>query len=746
MKNIAILCNDGSPLGVNQGTIHGDSNRIGVGGAELALLTLAEYWTEIGHEVVLYNNPWPYTSAYHPTPIIDQRPIATFDPRENRDYLIVFRSPNRASLNAKGKKIWWSCDQYTVGDFAEFGGIVDQIVTISPYHREYFQNQYRLDSTAIDLPVREQDYVQEIEKVPYRMLFSSVPGRGLDILAQCYPAIKERVPEASLVITSDYRLWGASPNNEVYRSSFFDKPDVAFMGAVSRNRLVEEQYKADIMSYPCCLLPTTKVDVPFGSQEIGTLCVGDYVLGGNGEFSQVDQIHTKQWSDKILSISLMGNHSEKLELTPDHKVLGISGMEVKSWKSRERYKESRGVLSVNSKKEDADVSWIEARDLVVGDYIAAPCYQFGSREEFSFVDYGQDFVYGEFSGKYYVGNRTISSRDRGDSGVRSDNIVLDYEAGLFFGYFLAEGSASNNSIVAISFHEKEILWAEECLRIGNEVLGLEGSLYEKSKEKCVVVTFSSKHYSTIFQRMFGNSSVRVIPIEFMEANEDFIKGLLVGYWRGDCHVGKYDVRLSTASEVLARQNKVLLSGFGFAPRIGTRGTGQSTWSVLLSGSDGEEFSEWLEKKKYVVGDRFASRTVIYGQWALYPIDSIEERFYDGLVYDIGIDSEHHSFSSCGVIVHNSYDELFCIACAESQWVGSLPITTTIGSLITTNMGIKVEGDFRSSYWMKTFVDAVAQHLLDRETLVKNQDLVRRKARERFSLEKVNARWNEVVFD
>lgn len=241
---LSILVNDGSPIGVSPGTIQGDQYRVGVGGAELALLTLAEYWTEIGHEVVLYNNPW------YVTPTLEQRPIATFNPKEDRDYLIIFRSPNRASFNAKGKKIWWSCDQYTVGDFREFGGIVDQIVTISPYHREYFQNQYRLDSTAIDLPVREQDYVQEIEKVPYRMLFSSVPGRGLDILAQCYPAIKARVPEASLVITSDYRLWGASPNNEVYRSAFFGKPDVAFLGAVPRNRLVEEQYKADIMSYP----------------------------------------------------------------------------------------------------------------------------------------------------------------------------------------------------------------------------------------------------------------------------------------------------------------------------------------------------------------------------------------------------------------------------------------------------------------------------------------------------------------
>ena len=45
---IDILANDGSPLGVTMNSVWGKDGRIGVGGSELAILTLCEGWTEMG--------------------------------------------------------------------------------------------------------------------------------------------------------------------------------------------------------------------------------------------------------------------------------------------------------------------------------------------------------------------------------------------------------------------------------------------------------------------------------------------------------------------------------------------------------------------------------------------------------------------------------------------------------------------------------------------------------------------------
>jgi len=151
---IHIICNDGSPLGVVYKDIWGENGRVGVGGAESKLLEMCKAWTDAGHNLVLYNDPTRYDGSPFP-----QERLVHFNPYEDRDVLIIFRSPNTRIENAKGKKIWWSCDQRTVGDFRDFATKVDKIVTISPYHADYFRIMYGIKNTVtIELPVIANDY------------------------------------------------------------------------------------------------------------------------------------------------------------------------------------------------------------------------------------------------------------------------------------------------------------------------------------------------------------------------------------------------------------------------------------------------------------------------------------------------------------------------------------------------------------------------------------------------------------
>jgi glycosyltransferase involved in cell wall biosynthesis len=246
---IYILCNDGSPIGITYKDIYGESGRVGLGGAELALLTLAEGWTKAGHEVVLFNDP-----KKHGESPFEQRNICDYERDTKCDTLIVFRSPTQKIVHAKGcLKVWLSMDQYTIGDFKHFSTFMDKVVTISPRHSRYFKETYGIENAIdMDLPVRVWDYDLEVEKIPFRMIFTSVPDRGLGIVAEIYPQIKEEVPEVSLVITSDYRLWGVpNPMNNQYVQKFLSMKDVQFLGAVTRDRLVQEQLAAQIHLYPC---------------------------------------------------------------------------------------------------------------------------------------------------------------------------------------------------------------------------------------------------------------------------------------------------------------------------------------------------------------------------------------------------------------------------------------------------------------------------------------------------------------
>ena len=249
MSKIDFLCNDGSPLGVTMKTLWGEDGKMGCGGSEYAMLTLCEQWTKEGHEVCLYNNPRERGASP-----FEQKTLEEFHPQEDRDILIVFRSPNTRAIGAKGRKIWFSCDQFTNRQFPfeQFAPHVDEIVCISPYHAVYFRDIYGIeDTTVIDLPVRMQDFPTDIEKVKNRVIFTSVPDRGLMHLHAIWPLIKRDVPDASLVITSDYRLWGIDqPRNSQYRVHWVMADGVQFKGAMLRREYLEEICKADIFAYP----------------------------------------------------------------------------------------------------------------------------------------------------------------------------------------------------------------------------------------------------------------------------------------------------------------------------------------------------------------------------------------------------------------------------------------------------------------------------------------------------------------
>lgn len=246
---IDILCNDGSPMGVTLDDLYGEGSRIGVGGSEYALLTLAEAWHEKGNQVTIYNDPRnSYGSPW------EHKPVSSFEPKESRDILIAFRAINPLFLlDEKSFKVWWSCDQYTRADadFRKYPKYVNKIVTISPRHTEYFSSTYMIqNSIPIDIPVRLNDLSEDIEKVSKKCIFTSVPDRGLQTLWEVWKVIKREVPEATLTITSDYRLWGADSLNEPHKIRWFMEDGVSFLGAVKRRQLIQEQLSSDLLTYP----------------------------------------------------------------------------------------------------------------------------------------------------------------------------------------------------------------------------------------------------------------------------------------------------------------------------------------------------------------------------------------------------------------------------------------------------------------------------------------------------------------
>jgi len=83
------------------------------------------------------------------------------------------------------------------------------------------------------------------------LLYCSVPDRGLYYLKDLFPAIRRRVPEATLAITSDFSLWGQAGAKEAFMRFFEGQPGVKYLGHVDRSTLIAEQLRARVMAYPC---------------------------------------------------------------------------------------------------------------------------------------------------------------------------------------------------------------------------------------------------------------------------------------------------------------------------------------------------------------------------------------------------------------------------------------------------------------------------------------------------------------
>jgi len=303
---IDVVAFEGSPLGVTEQSIYGIDGRRGVGGAELGILTLCRLWHLAGHDVTFYNNPNVDSGS-----IFKQGHINNFRPDDDRDILIHFRSPDDRTCNAKGKKIWFSCDQYTSGNYTQFSKTVDKIVCISPTHAEYFKTHYGItNTTVIDIPVRMWEFPKNIQKKENSCIYNSVPDRGLIHLAPIWKQIVAEVPDATLTITGDWSLWSNgnfSHHIDQYRRAFAGLRGVNYLSAISREEYLEVLAQKEFHLYPhiapnvelfCISLAESQVAgaVPITSRygAVDTTNRSGYKIEGNPETAEFRNSFAKQ--------------------------------------------------------------------------------------------------------------------------------------------------------------------------------------------------------------------------------------------------------------------------------------------------------------------------------------------------------------------------------------------------------------------------------------------------------------------
>lgn len=131
----------------------------------------------------------------------------------------------------------------------------DRTLVFSQFSRQVLASGLTTELLArvrvVPLPIRLGDYTPQGLKLGNRLLYSSMPDRGLVHLARWFPRILACVPDAELHITGDFTLYGWPSGRAGYEQLFAGLAGVHYHGRVSRSELVELQNSAKVLAFPC---------------------------------------------------------------------------------------------------------------------------------------------------------------------------------------------------------------------------------------------------------------------------------------------------------------------------------------------------------------------------------------------------------------------------------------------------------------------------------------------------------------
>jgi glycosyltransferase involved in cell wall biosynthesis len=226
-----------------------DYRTSGVGGTQSCVVLLSEVLAARGASVVVANRvAAPVTDAgvrYVPLSAIGS---------DQFDLVVLWKHWSDAAANRGTTRVFVWTDVHIPdrANLARCRAWAHVSLTLSDFQRSRLADATgAADLETLGAPIEVADYADAPSPKERILLYCSVPDRGLYYLKNLFPAIRRRVPDARLVITSDFTLWGARPAKDAFLKYFAGQAGVEYAGHVSRPELVEYQRRARVMAYPC---------------------------------------------------------------------------------------------------------------------------------------------------------------------------------------------------------------------------------------------------------------------------------------------------------------------------------------------------------------------------------------------------------------------------------------------------------------------------------------------------------------
>lgn len=254
----------------------------GLGGSETAAVRLADELTALGFTVTVYGEVEPGCYGQ-----VVYRHHSTFDPMTERAAVILSRTPWMADqqINADRVLLWMHDTDYGPNFTPAMAERIDAIMVLSHWHSRFVKGVYPFLKDAGD-PRRTKvhvtsnginpDYFVPAElpaRDPYRVMYTSSPDRGLDLLLEWWPEIVKREPRATLCFcyADVYKaVAGQRPEVAAHQAKvarLADQPNVHNLGALSQPDLASAMLQSGVWVAPSW-------NTPSGTRFHETFCIG----------------------------------------------------------------------------------------------------------------------------------------------------------------------------------------------------------------------------------------------------------------------------------------------------------------------------------------------------------------------------------------------------------------------------------------------------------------------------------------
>jgi len=174
-----------------------DSLKTGIGGSEEAVIHLATRWAKAGYDVTVYNSCGNKEFEQNG---IKWKPFWSWNPRDKFDVLVLWRHPVFVDLGINAKTVLVDLhDVIPAGEFTkERLAKIDKIMVKSKAHRDLFPEVPDEKFVIIPNGVDPSQFDGDVERKPYKMIYTSSPDRGLECAIKLFKEIKKQVPQATL--------------------------------------------------------------------------------------------------------------------------------------------------------------------------------------------------------------------------------------------------------------------------------------------------------------------------------------------------------------------------------------------------------------------------------------------------------------------------------------------------------------------------------------------------------------------